>query len=503
MSNFSLNQYIYGGGYAEGAKTTTAGKKLYDGNFDKINANSAETIRKQTKWLNVNTTDIPAIVKKNTSRTIGVSINTKVESHNESFNRDAEKFLKYFYKIGVGESSNKHHFNSAARAINDFEQLDGGIMIRHHYNTAWNIPYKYELVAVDMIDIKKTSFAYEQYKPYTLNGLVYNEWNQITHIWIYKDTNKTTSEKVSIKNITYYSEVWVSIGQQTAISQLSSILPTLDLIDQYGKAELDNAIESAKSGAYLKSTAYNEIMLVLKDMIDKAAVGKTSEEKLTSTIDFADPILKRLASVGIKPYGLTPIPSGDSIEFDPRKRDGVFDSLNNNAEMKMGAAVGASDVGVYSKADKVNYSAIKYVSETDQLSADIKFDNIRAKVLDDINARAIQVGVQIGRIKQRVAYWKDPESFHQFNYLRQIYIDIEPAKNATANKTNIALGIKTEAQIIEERDGVEYETYLDTKAKNDKLRIRKQLEIEKYEKDLRKEMDLEVEIKQEEKNNGM
>lgn len=488
--------YIGWGGsaYAEGAKKSTAGKPLNDNNIDKISPQSASKIRKQTHWLNVNNTDIPAMVAKATARTIGVSVNIQVESPNTNFNKNAESFLKDFHKIGIGELTNKHHGNSAFRAISDFDLLDGGILVRHHYNPIWKIPYKYELVPVDMIDISKGS-GRKNDMDYTLNGLTYNKWNQITHIWLWDTDDKTKSSKVSMQNITYYSDVWVSLGQQTAISKLSSILPTLDQIDQYSKAELDSAIEAAKSGAFLKSSAYNEIMLVLRDQLQKQSpTGK--QNKIDTAIDYAKPILDRLSSVGIKPYGLTPIPSEDSVEFDTRKRDGVFDSLNNNSEMKMGAALGMSDITVYSKAGKVNYSAIKYISETDGLAASIRFDNIASKILNEINSRAIQAGVQAGLIGERVAYWKNPELFHKFRYLRQIHIDIEPSKNATANKTNLEIGIKTRKQIVEERDGRPYEDFLKEQEEIGKQEILQKLNLEKYEKEQRAKMDLEIEVQE-------
>lgn len=483
--------------YIEGAKKSTAGKPLTDNNIDKLSTQSARNTRKQTHWLNVNGTDIPSMVAKATARTIGVSVNIQIESPSQAFNKAGEKFLKHFHRIGVGELTNKHHGNSAFRAISDFDLLDGGIIVRHHYNTAWKIPYKYELVPVDMIDVSKGS-GRKNDMDYTLNGIVYNKWSQPTHLWVYKTDDKVDSEKVSLKNITYYSDVWVSLGQQTAISRFASILPKLDQIDQYAKAELDAAIEAAKSGVFLRSTAYNEIMKVLATEI--ANLPGTKKEKIDSAVDYAKPILERLAAIGIKPYGTTPIPSDDEVQFDPRKRDGVFEQLNNNSEMKMSSAIGLSDITVYSKADKVNYSAIKYISETDGLSASIRFDNISAKIIDEINARALEAGIQVGMLTERKAYWKDQEAFHKFRYLRQIHIDIEPAKNATANKTNISLGIKTEAQIIEERDGVPYEEYLRKELETKKLKIIQTLELEKFEKEAREKMDLEDTMEEESSN---
>lgn len=462
-TQFSLPT-LYGLGYADGAPTTLLGKPLYDGNIDRISSDFPKEIRQQTHWLNVNTTDIPAFIRSTTSKTIGISVNTQVESPVPLFNQQAESFIEEHNLIGVGELTGKHHSNSALRAISDFDLLDGGIIIRHHYNSAWEIPYKYELVGVGMIDTSKNDL-YKQAGSYTTAGVVLNKWNQPTHIWLYTGEERIRSEKVSLKNITYYSEVWVSVGQQAAISRLASLLPTLDGVDQYTQAELDAAIEAAKAGHFIKSTAFDEIMQIAYKKLSEATDFNYQAAEFKT-------ILQDLAKIGVGQYGLSPIPASDEIQFNTATRDGVFSDLTSNTEMKMSAALGMSDIGVYSKASEANYSSIKYVSETDRLSTSIRFDNISNKILMEIHTRLVQVGVQIGRITDRAAYWKNPRKFNKFRYLRRVKIDIEPVKTSLANEKNIQLGLKTEAQVIEETEGVKYETFLKKKFEQEIMKVR-------------------------------
>ena len=156
----SMANLIYGGGYAEGAKTITNGKPKLDGNIDVKDVNFPKRIREQINWLNVNEPDIPAIASSLVAKTMGVTINVQVESKNPQFNSQAEELIEDFcgYEfingtgIAVGELTGQHHFNSAARIMSTFTTLNGGFIVRHHYNTQWRIPYKYELVGVDMID---------------------------------------------------------------------------------------------------------------------------------------------------------------------------------------------------------------------------------------------------------------------------------------------------------------------------------------------------------------
>jgi len=478
------------GSYADGAVGITSEKPMYD-NPSRVDSAFPAKIRKQLKWLNVNNTDIGSMVSKAVAKIIGVNVNIQVESKSKRFNTQAESLIEEFKNLGVGELTNTHHFNSALRAMATFEMLEGGIMVRHHYNTAWNIPYKYELVSVDMVDTTKTDDNFEEKKSeITINGIVLNKWGQKTHIWLFNSEDRAESEKVKIEDITYYSEVWTSISQQIAISKFSRILPTLDNISEYGKQELKAAIDAASSGHYMKSTAFNEIMKLAYDQV------ATSAGSYKDKVKVFDSILERLTGLGLNTKGTTPIPSDDDILFNPNTRDSIYESLNNNSEMKMTSSLGLSDLAIYGKADKANYSALKYINETDGLQAAIKFDDISNKVIREILIRVIKVGIQTGRISERIAYWKKPSSFNKFRYLRQSKIDIEPSRTAQANQTNLEIGVTTEARIVEERDGIKYEDFLRTKFEQEKLKIDQEIKLEVYREkerqDAFKEANLEI-----------
>jgi len=474
--------------FVEGANTVTANATLHDGNVDIFAPSFPTKIRKQNKWLNANGTDIPSIVRTNTNKTVGVKVSIQVESKSKKFNDEAEALIEEFSKIGVGELTSRHHFNKALRIMSDFDILDGGFIIRHHYNTAWKIPYKYELVGVDMIDISKTEFSYENKRSgSTINGLVRNKWGQITHIWLYKDENKSDSIKIPYDNITYYSDTWISIDQQTAISKLSSMLKTLDFSLQYSEAELASAIESSKAGAYLQSQAYNEVMMVVSEAIKNKIGSNADATAIAKVVDIVKPVMKQLSNLGVKPHGVTPIPSDDNVIFDTSKSDSQYKTLNDNTEMKMSSALGMSDIGVYKKASDANYSSIKATIEMDNITADIRFDDIKNVVIDDILSRLITVGVQIGRISDRVSYFKNPYVYNKFRCLRLNKINIEPAKNAAANKTNIELGVDTKANIIETTYGIKYEDFLLKKQEQDDLEFDIMLKQEVKQALMRKE----------------
>ena len=489
-----FNNLIYGNSsYAEGAKTITAGKPRSDSNIDISHPSFARTTREQIKWLNVNEPDIQAITSSMNAKTMGVTINIQVESKNNKFNTEAEEYLEEFTnfefingeEISVCELSGTHNFDACADIIDTFIQKNGGIIIRHHFSNEWEIPYKFEIVSVDMIDVmKSTPFLIDGQKTEsTRNGIVRDKNGKKIGIWLYSNELKTKSELVSYKNITYYHEVWINIDQQTSVSKLTSILSRLDMTTQYGIAELEAAIEEAKAGNYIESGVYAELMKVVGDIISSQATTGNAQTKIGTVKDLVTPILKDMSNLGIKAKGLTPIPLGDKVQFNTSKRDSAYKDMNQNSEMKIAASQGMSDIGVYSKAAEANYSAIKATLETDQMTADKRFNSISKKIFFGIFARAIQVGIQIGRITERTAYWKNPKQFNKFRYLRQNKIDIEPAKNALANKTNIELGLKTKGRIVEESTGQKYEVFKEESFNQDLLDIEYEVRLAKAKQD--------------------
>ncbi len=473
-SNMFRNQFV------EGAKIITAGKPRSDSNIDLNFPSFAKTTREQIKWLNANEPDIQAITTSSTAKTMGVTINIQVESKNATFNKQAEALIEEFTnfefrngrEISACELSGQHDFDSSADIIDRFIQLNGGILIRHHYNTMWAIPYKFEMIGVDMIDTSKTSLIIttDIRTETTLNGIIRDKNGVITHIYIYTNETKTQSSPVPYESLTYYSEVWLNIDQQTAVSRLTSILSRLDMTTQYGIAELEAAIEEAKAGHYIQSETYGEFMKIVSAELNASSMG-TGVGKIKNAQDLLTPILQGMSNVGIKARGLTPIPKGDEIAFNTGKRNGIYKEMNQNSDTKIAASQGMSDIGVYSKAADANYSSIKFTLETDQRTADRKFNSISKKIFFSIFARLIQVGIQTGRINDRLAYWKNPNEFNKFRYLRQNKIDTEPAKNALANQTNIDLGLKTKGQIVEEASGRKYEEFLSRKFEQEMMEI--------------------------------
>lgn len=462
MNNFGLREF------AQGAKTTTVDAPHIDGNIDLHSSSFAKKTRTELKYLNVNNTAVPAVVATATLLTIGSSLSTQVETEDSKFDEEAEKIIEYHEKKDIGELTNTYNGDSAKMSMSDFDMLNGGFLIVHHYNmnSGWKFPYRYEIISVDRIDSSKNTYFYEK-NLRTTNGMVFNRWNQIKALWLYTNDSKTSSVKVSMKNITYYSEVWISLGQRLAVSKIISMMPTLDRIEQYSKAELLGAIESAKAGGYLHTTAFEEIMTLVKEQIDTIQ-GKDSNETFKKRKDLYTEILRDLKNIGVTQNGLTPVPLNDTITPNNKDNSSIYDNMNENSERAMASSLGYSQIGMFKRLDKANYTSAKLALEFDAKMGETRFNKMK-DVFIDINKRIITTAIQIGWLKKPKDFFKDIDRKLNFSFIRKTAINIEPSKTAAANEKNLKNKIDTRRRIIESTYGIKYETYLKNMKKDEDI----------------------------------
>ena len=432
MSNFTLSPYLSSYAIIEGSPKTVAGKTTFDGAVEDF-SNYAEASRKQINYFNLNSTDIPAIINATISGVVGSGINIQSRSEDKQVNKEFEALLKEHGKSKNFDTTGRFHRNEFLRKIICFETLNGGVIVRHHYSTSWDIPYRLEMVGIDMIDVAKTDITKN-----TQNGIKRNKWGRITHLYLFTDYEKTISKAYSMKNMSYYMNSWVSISQYTAVSRLVSILPTLDSVLQYKNAEVVAALERAKAGVYWSTELYGTILQALNEEFSNA--NATPTEKIQE----AKTLLEGLAGRGVSAYGATPIPVDDKIHAVDNKTDTVYDTITNQSQKSIASAVGGSQVSVYKDVGIGNYASIKGALSADEEQYKIEFDRLANTILNEYLERLYMVGVQLGWIStSREEYFNSREAFHLWDLLRQSKQVIDEAKAENAKKTALESGSTT------------------------------------------------------------
>ncbi len=451
-----------------GSPKTTYSKTLHDGSIENY-SNYAQQTRKQLNYHASNGTDVPSLVHSVVAGVIGRGVNIQARAKTSELNVAFETLLRVHAKCDNFDTTGRFHRDEAFRQIVHFENLNGGVIVRHHYNNSWDIPYRIELVGVDMIDTSQNN----QFTK-VVNGLKKDRYGRITHIYLYTDTEKTTSKPFSMKNMTYFMASWMSLSQYTAVSRLVTLLPTLDGVLQYADAEVKAALERAKAGVYWSTTLYDTILQALNEEFQQA--NATSQEKIIE----AKTLLEGLSLRGVSATGATPIPVDDKITQIDSKTDSVYNTITNQSQKSMASAMGSSVVSAYKDIEKGNYSSIKGALSQDDETFEMHFDRLQNKVINEYLERLFMVGVQIGALPLTSKdYFADRDSFHKWDVLRQSKTVLDEAKEATARAKNLESGSTTHVREYATR-GLDFIT---EKMKQVSADIELELEIkEAYEK---------------------
>lgn len=436
-----------------------------DDSIERLTSEWVEDSRAAIKWYSANNDHLMSIIETKVAGVIGSGINIQSRIKNEKeLNQSIEETIAEFSEDENCEVTGRWHLNGALRAMVTFAEKDGGFLVRHHYDSSWSLGYKFELISVNMIDIGKNING-------ALNGIKKDKFGKLESVWIYTDHEKTQSKEVSAKELIYFSPVWVSIEQYTAISKLVSILPSIEKLDKYIGAELNAAIEKAKAGKYWKTSLYDDIIKMVNDMVRNAS---TDETRMAARNEIKE-IMATLSKQGVKPHGLSAIPLGDEVVTERDTTDTIYPALSKTTRNSASAATGQAGIITGQDPSDANYSAMKGVMGLTEINWSIAFDDLQNRVIEKIMREVIKAAVSVGKLNIS-DFWQNPRKYYKLEYMRVTGIDIEPSKTADANEKNIQNGLTTPREIAKKRN------------RDIEDIIREKIEDEIYEEKLREEM---------------
>ncbi len=403
-------------------------KKNPDGYIENY-GDFATASRQQINHLAVNGTDVPAIIAAQVGGIVGGGINIQGADSNIEVNTAFETLLKRHNRPRNFSINGRYSRNEAFRLAEQFKLQHGGVLIKWHYGSVAGaeIPFTVELIGIDRIDTSKND------NKHTKNGLQTDNNGRLTHIWLFGSQKSTKSTRYSMKDMTYYAGIWVDLSQYTAVSQLTTVLSTIAQKDRYMEAELDSAIDRAKSGVLWSTELYDVITDAIKERLK--ASGDMLEFKK---------VMDDLAARGVKPNGLTPIPSSDTIHQLENKTDSVVDTFSTQTQRSIASATGGSSVSTYKDVGQGNYATIKAAISFDDSQYMIGFDQLHQGFIEEYLERLYMVGVQTELIPvSRANYFEDRNAYHLWDVLRASRRSVDEKNDASARKMNLEVGATT------------------------------------------------------------
>lgn len=469
----TLLNYIYNSALIQGDKVADSNPS-FDGSLEEY-GDYARRSRRQINYHALNGVDIPAMLEASVAGVIGSGVNIQCRTGNKKIDTAFEKLLRKHSLSKHFDIKQDDHRNEMLRHIQRFSSQNGGVLIRFRYSNRWEIPFKIELIGIDMIDVSK-----DNYFTNTLNGLQKDTDGAITGIWLYEDYKKTSSRLVSMEDMIFYRRKWMSLSQYSATSKYATILPMLEKALAYSQAELEMAIEKAKAGSYWHTELYDIVADALQAEMKKMT---TDGKPLSQKMQILDEVIKKIGSRGIQPRGLTAIPKDDQITKMDSKADSQYTTFTNETQKAMSAAIGSSQTSAYKDPSKSNYAGLQYTGASDEESFKMDFDYMVSRFLEEYCKRLFKIGVQLKLIPlSKADYLKDPEEYHKFDILRQSKKVTDPDKKSKANERNLKTGADTLSSIYAEQG----KDYIEEKKKE----VLAQLDLEEWENEERKKRQL-------------
>lgn len=453
----------------------TASKAKVDGTIESY-ADIGQKTRKQIFYHHINGSDIPALILTATTGIIGEGISIQSRTKDEAIAEEFEELIRQHAKKKNFEVTKRFSRDDSMIISISEKMRKGGVLVRHRYSNAWEIPYKLEIIGVDMIDVGK----YDKEKN-ILNGLRKDKYGAIVGYFLYTDDTKLNSIEVPASDISAYMDIWMDISQYTAVSRLSQMLPDLDDILEYQKNELLSAKDRSQASVFWKTKLYDTVMDAVNSLYSKQKAGGVTSDNFAELTDIQRSIMQKLSAEGVTPAGgMKAIPSEDDIIQIDSKTGTTYEPFSELNMNKITASQNRSRVITYKDMKNTNWATINALSSIDEKQNATEMRMLTEHILDDYLERLFEIGIQIKRISLSWnQYRKEKYKYLKWEILRQSRVVTDETKIATANAKNLENNLVTKEEIYAKR-GKDYKTEV---LKQHRTEIELQLEIEKMYKE--------------------
>ena len=394
--------------------------------YELYKAKSGAEVNKTVASLNINN-DLVSSIRKATERgVIGKRVNIQSRTPYDKFNSDFEREIAIWSKRGNCEITGRYYRGLIERSIIGYEKTQGGVIIRHHTNSNWAIPYKIELVPLSMIDTSKDNILENE-----VNGLKINDFGEITGIYIYKDILRTESTLVPYSELTLYVVPFVDPTQYSGVSPLAPIIATLDMITTYGVAEIRSAKQRAEGAIIIKTSLFEEILKIKQQNAKATGAGRISETELFD--------LYKHFKINGSLDGANYIPKDDEVENLNKNTDSIYEKLDENSKRTVSSGAGLSTQTTFREMPS-SYNSALLNAQLDNSEFEIIFEDFIELVWREvIEVRLLNALVMAGRLKP-IGYWSNPDRYRNVEFIRKSVAHIDPSKVEKSISEGLANG---------------------------------------------------------------
>lgn len=421
-------------GYGNGS----ANWRVMNQSAETTDRHNRDTVRARSRDLERNSDMLNSVVGAFKRNVFGGGFSLRAKTGEESINTELEKAWKRWCKKQNCDVTGTQSFNQIMRMCVQRKKVDGGILILKRYTNQGFIPFQLQTMEVDELDIaqlnpKKTGNR-------VVGGIEYNRWNRPMGYWFQQyDIEGTLSPEsiyVDAKDVIFY----YSKRRPSQIREMSDLSPTITRIRDAN--EFMTAV-SVKE----RITACLSVFI---KKLNPSGIGRTNTD-----------VGKKGVYEGktIAPGMIRELEPGDSVDVvNPNGQSTDAATFIKLLQHMIGAGQGLSYEATSRDMSETNYASARQGMIEDGLTYDDEKE-LLLEAMDEIYETFV-ISCVLAKIVQIPSFWENKQKYMEHTWTAAPKKWIDPAKEATANKTALNTGQKTFQQLAAE-NGRDWKEQLD------------------------------------------
>lgn len=329
-------------------------------------------------------------------------------------------------------------FNQLMRMCVQRKKVDGGIILLKRYTAQGFIPFQLQAIEVDELDTTQTQPKKKGNR--VVGGIEYNRWNRPEGYWFqqYDLEGSFSLESVFVeaKDVIFY----FSKRRPSQIREMSDLSPTLSRIRDA------NEFMTAVS---VKERIAACLSVFIKKLNPSNGFGRDVTGSKSGTYE----------GKTISPGMIRELDPGDDVSVvNPNGQSTDATTYIKLMQHMIGAGQGLSYEATSRDMSETNYSSARQGMIEDELTYDDEKE-LLMEVMDEIYETFV-ISCVLSGIIQVTGFWENKEKYMGHTWTAAPKKWIDPAKEATANKTALNTGQKTYQQLAAE-NGRDWKEQLD------------------------------------------
>lgn len=409
-----------------------AGWRVHNEAAEITDRHSRDVIRARARDLERNSDIAQSVVYAYKRNVVGRGYTLRAMTGDDELNKQIEKAWKRWCKARNCDVTGEQTFNQILRMMVERKKYDGGMIVVYRYTPGGVVPFKLQCLEVDELDITQTTPRHKGNR--VVGGIEYNNFRRPVGYWFrqYDLEGWTLLDPVYVpaKDVFFLK----ARHRPSQLREVSDLAPTITRIRDTNEFITAVAVKERISAI---------LAVLIKKTMPTGGMGRNnSANRGGGPVDYAG---KKLS-----PGMIMEMNAGDEAQIvDPKSTATDATEFLKTQEGLIGAGQGLSYEAVSRDMKGATYSSARQNAIEDESTYAEEIELLTA-FMSEVYENFVISGYLCGLFNMP-GFWDRKEDFLDHSWVKAPKRWIEPAKEATAEKTALQSGQKTFQDLCAER----------------------------------------------------